>query len=139
MILIAPTDEPEICYALRHEVFVAEQGYTAEGEVDEFDPHSHHLLALDDDTPVATARVYLDGPTAKIGRVCVLKSHRGQGLGADLITAAVQLAASHPGTTRAILGAQAHATGFYGKLGFAAYGDPYDDEGEPHQMMERVL
>ncbi len=116
-----------------------EQGYTAEGEVDELDPHSHHLLALDDDTPVATARVYLDGSTAKIGRVCVLKSYRGQGLGADLITAAVQLAGAHPEITRVILGAQAQATGFYGKLGFTAYGDPYDDEGEPHQMMERLL
>ncbi|WP_299562681.1 GNAT family N-acetyltransferase [uncultured Sulfitobacter sp.] len=139
MIVIAPTDEPEVCYALRHRVFVEEQGYTVEGEVDDLDPHSHHLLALDGETPVATARIYLDGPTARIGRVCVLKSHRGQGLGADLITAAVQLAGAHPGISRAVLGAQAHATGFYGKLGFTAFGAPYDDEGEPHQMMERPL
>jgi ElaA protein len=136
VITIAPTEDRDACYALRHTVFVLEQGYTAEGEVDELDPVSHHLLAHEDGTPIATARVYLDGDTAKIGRVCVLAARRGIGLGADLINATVALAV-HEGARRVVLGAQAHAVGFYTKLGFAPYGDIYDDEGEPHQMMER--
>ena len=138
MIHIAATTDTATCFALRHEVFVVEQGYTAEGEVDALDAQSLHLLAHDDDTPIATARVYIDEGTAKIGRVCVLKERRGTGLGAELIHAAVALAASQ-NASRAILGAQAHAVGFYAKLGFAPYGDVYDDEGEPHQMMERTL
>ncbi|WP_348541463.1 hypothetical protein [Sulfitobacter albidus] len=32
MILISPTQDRTTCYALRHEVFVREQGYTAEGK-----------------------------------------------------------------------------------------------------------
>lgn len=138
MIEIALTDDRETCYALRHTVFVLEQGYTAEGEVDALDPDSMHLLAHKDGTPVATARAYLDGDTAKIGRVCVLKAQRGSGLGADLINVTAQLAAAN-GARRAVLGAQRHAIGFYEKLGFTPYGAPYDDEGEPHQMMERDL
>lgn len=138
MIEIFETQDKQACYALRHTVFVDEQGYSAEGEVDALDSISHHLLALDDGTPVATARVYITDGTAKIGRVCVSQSQRGLGLGADLINAAVALA-SKQNAGRAVLGAQAHAVGFYSKLGFTPFGPVYDDEDEPHQMMERVL
>lgn len=138
MINIAPTEDRAACYALRYQVFVQEQGYSAEGEVDAMDRVSLHLLAQEDGTPVATARVYLDGDTAKIGRVCVIEARRGIGLGADLIKACVALA-QEQGAARAVLGAQAHAIGFYGKLEFGPFGDIYDDEGEPHQMMERIL
>jgi ElaA protein len=119
-------------------VFVEEQGYTAEGEVDALDDTSFHLLARDGGTPVATARVYLEEGTAKIGRVCVLATYRGKGIGADIVVAAVALAAEK-GAARAVLGAQLHAINFYAKLGFAPFGAPYDDEGEPHQMMEHPL
>lgn len=138
MIRIELTEDTKTCYALRHTVFVQEQGYSAEGEVDELDRASLHLLAKDGALPVATARVHLEDRTAKVGRVCVLPSHRGTGLGADMINHAVALAAKQ-GARRVILGAQAHAIGFYTKLAFSAYGPQYDDEGEPHQMMERRL
>lgn len=138
MITISKTEDRQACYDLRHKVFVEEQGYSAEGEIDALDPVCHHLLGVDGDTPVATARVYLEGDTAKIGRVCVSESQRGTGLGAELIKAAVALA-QELGATRAALGAQVYAIGFYGKLGFEPYGDVYADEGEPHQMMARTL
>ena len=138
MIEIAQTKDLQVCYALRHEVFVVEQGYTAEGEVDALDPDSLHLLAQQEGVPVATARVHIQDGIAKIGRVCVLKDQRGTGLGADLITAAVELADANK-ASRVVLGAQAHAVGFYAKLDFEPYGEVYDDEGEPHQMMERIL
>lgn len=138
MIQIGQTKDLQVCYALRHEVFVVEQGYTSEGEVDALDPDSLHLLAQQEGVPVATARVHIQEGTAKVGRVCVMKNQRGLGLGADLITAAVELAGAN-NADRVILGAQAHAVGFYAKLGFEPYGKVYDDEGEPHQMMERIL
>lgn len=138
MIEIKPTTDTVACYALRHEVFVREQGYSAEGEVDAYDPESHHVLAREDGRPVAAARVYLEGDTARIGRVCVVKSKRGTGLGADLVSAAVALARQQ-NAARAVLGAQAYAVGFYARLGFVPYGGVYEDEGEPHQMMERSL
>lgn len=138
MITIERTTDTAACYALRHNVFVLEQGYSAEGEIDALDPLSHHVLARKGNTPVATARVYLEASTAKIGRVCVGSAHRGEGLGADLIRAAVALAREE-GAKRAVLGAQEHAIDFYAKLGFSPYGSVYLDEGEPHQMMEQLL
>jgi ElaA protein len=36
------------------------------------------------------------------------------------------------------LGAQAHLTGFYGALGFASVGEPYDEDGILHQWMRRA-
>ncbi len=135
MIEISETQSRQACYDLRHEVFVLEQGYTAEGEVDDLDAVSHHLLVQEDGKPIGTARIYLDGAVAKIGRVCVIAAHRGTGLGADLIKSAVALAKER-GAARVILGAQLHAVGFYTKLGFTPFDDVYDDEGEPHQMME---
>ncbi|KEJ90579.1 GNAT family N-acetyltransferase [Sulfitobacter donghicola] len=135
---IHETQDRETCYALRHQVFVQEQGYSAEGEIDELDPVSIHLLAEQDGTPIGTARVFIKEDTAKIGRVCVLRSGRGTGLGARLIQAAVQVARQNK-MARVVLGAQAHAVGFYEKLGFRAFAEPYLDEGEPHQMMEKNL
>lgn len=138
MIEIAETQDRQTCYALRHQVFVLEQGYTAEGEVDALDAVSHHLLMRKDGTPIGTARVYIDGVIAKVGRVCVIAAHRGTGLGADLIQSAVTLAKER-GTKRVILGAQLYAVGFYTKLGFTPFDDVYDDEGELHQMMEMLV
>lgn len=137
MIEIALTDDRQACYALRHTVFVIEQGYSQEGEVDALDPLCHHLLAQENGVPVATARVHIDDGIAKIGRVCVLPAQRGTGLGANLIHAAVALAADL-NASRIVLGAQTHAIGFYRKLGFEPFGNVYDDEGEPHQMMEHA-
>ena len=132
---ISVTNNHEACFALRHQVFVGEQGVPVEEELDELDAEATHILATNDGVPVGTARVVFQDEVAKIGRVCVLKSTRGTGLGADLIKAAVQLAKDQPGVTKAKLGAQLHALGFYEKLGFSAYGPVYLDAGIEHRDM----
>jgi predicted GNAT family N-acyltransferase len=70
-----------------------------------------------------------------VGRVCVLQSARGTGLGADIIRATVAIARETPGIARVKLGAQTHALGFYEKLGFQAFGPVYDDAGIDHRDM----
>lgn len=132
---IAVTTDHDSCYALRHQVFVGEQGVPIEEEVDDLDQTATHLMAKEDGTPVGTARVVYQGEIAKIGRVCVLKSARGTGLGAKLIEAAVQIAKEQPGVTKAKLGAQLHALGFYEKLGFSVYGPVFLDAGIEHRDM----
>ncbi|MFT6450681.1 MAG: ElaA protein [Halocynthiibacter sp.] len=136
-VVISEVQDLRDCHALRLEVFVKEQGVTLEEEMDEFDDGAIHLLAVDGDLPVGTARILRKGVTGKIGRVCVAKSHRGTGLGAALIRASLQRLAKEPVITRAQLGAQTHAIGFYEKLGFKAYGPVYDDASIPHRDMER--
>ncbi|MEL6639915.1 MAG: GNAT family N-acetyltransferase, partial [Pseudomonadota bacterium] len=107
--------------------------------MDDLDDVAIHLLATEGDIPVGTARLLIDGEVGKIGRICVLQSHRGTGLGADLVMASLDHLKTIPGVTTAKLGAQNHAIGFYEKLGFVAYGPFYDDAGIPHRDMKRSL
>ncbi len=133
------TQDLETCLKLRFEVFVDEQGVPVEEERDALDDTATHLLALQDGTPVGTARIVFQDDTAKIGRVCVVKSARGTGLGAKLIEACVSVARNQAGITRAKLGAQTHAIGFYEKLGFEVYGPIYLDAGIDHRDMVKPL
>lgn len=136
---ISATNDLASCHALRHEVFVEEQGVSVADERDTLDAEAHHLLATLDGVPIGTARLLIMGDTGKIGRVCVRRSARGKGIGKELILASLAHLREIPGVTRAKLGAQTHALGFYEALGFAAFGPEYDDAGLPHRDMERPL
>lgn len=127
------------CLALRRQVFIAEQGISEADEMDDLDDAAVHLLATHDGQPVGTARILINGKIGKIGRICVLSEQRGKGLGADLVNAGLDYLRTQQGVTRAKLGAQDHAIGFYAGLGFAPVGPFYDDAGIPHQDMIRDL
>lgn len=137
-IQITTTRDIAACRRLRRIVFIEEQGVPEADEIDDKDEAAIHLLATEDGIPVGSARLLLIGDMGKIGRVCVLKSHRGTGLGAALIRAAiVELRAK--GMQRAKLGSQTHAIGFYERLGFTATGPEYLDAGIPHRDMTLAL
>ena len=136
---IAETGDIATCHALRHAVFVEEQGVSVGEEVDGRDEMAIHLLAVKDGRPVGTARILLSGDTGKIGRVCVLAPERGSGIGAAIIRAALDVLRARPAMRRAMLGAQVPAIGFYEGLGFAATGPEYLDAGSPHRDMLRDL
>jgi predicted GNAT family N-acyltransferase len=138
-IVISETKDLEACMALRFEVFVGEQAVPVEEERDALDAVATHLLATIDGTPMGTARIVWIDDTAKIGRVCVLKDARGTGLGKKLIEAAVEVAAGCEGISKAKLGSQVQAIGFYEKLGFEAFGPVYLDAGIEHRDMVRHL
>lgn len=138
-VTITRTDDLETCLKLRFEVFVDEQGVPPEIERDAYDDVALHLLAMDGDRPLGTARILPNGEIGKIGRVCVIKAARGTGLGAALIRAALDEMRADGRFSKAALGSQLHAIAFYEKLGFAAYGEVFDDAGIPHRMMERTL
>lgn len=132
---ITVTQDLASCHLLRRIVFIEEQGVSEAEELDDLDGSSIHLLATENDLPIGTARLQIKGDIAKIGRVCVLKAHRGTGLGAALIRAAIDEARGHAGVTTAKLGAQVHALRFYEKLGFIAQGPIFDDAGIDHREM----
>lgn len=135
---IAPTRDIATCRHLRRVVFIEEQGVPEADEIDDKDDTAIHLLATENGQPVGSARLLLIGNTGKIGRVCVLPSHRGTGLGAALIRAALtELRAQ--GMTTAKLGSQTHAIGFYERLGFTPTGPEYMDAGIPHRDMTLPL
>lgn len=138
-IVISETTDLDACLALRFEVFVGEQNVPVEEERDALDDEATHLLAAIDGKPMGTARIVWLEDTAKIGRVCVLKAARGTGLGKKLIEAAVASAEKRAGISKAKLGSQMQAIGFYEKLGFSISGPVYLDAGIEHQDMTRHL
>ncbi len=132
---IVETTDLAACHALRRTVFIVEQNVPEADEMDDLDGDAVHLLATDDtDHPVATARLLVKDDIGKIGRVCVLADHRGAGMGAALMRAAIDALAVR-GVRQVRLGSQTHAMGFYEKLGFVAEGPVYDDAGIPHRDM----
>ena len=136
---IVVTRDIATCLTLRRVVFIEEQGVSEAEECDELDAAALHLLANLDGRPVGSARLLALGEVGKIGRVCVLPQHRGTGLGAALILAAVDQFRTMPGIAKVKLGAQCHAIAFYEKLGFTAFGPEYDDAGIQHRDMMLVL
>ena len=122
--------------AVRTAVFIDEQAIPEELEWDAADHDAVHVLAEDaQHDPIGCARLLADG---HIGRVAVLTSWRGHGVGDALIARALELAAS-AGMRRVALHSQAHACGFYARHGFAAVGEVFDEAGIPHQTMAREL
>jgi predicted GNAT family N-acyltransferase len=89
-------------YALRHEVFVIEQGVPEELEVDEDDKVAAHLAALSDGHIIGTLRIMRHERTAKIGRMAVSSSSRKKGIGRGLMEFA-EAAASRGGAEEIIL------------------------------------
>ena len=136
-----PADWAEVA-ALRHRVFVEEQGVPAELEHDERDATAVHALSRDDDgRVVATGRLLLDaaGPgRAVIGRMAADAAVRGRGHGAAVL-AALHRAAAERGQVEVELHAQATARGFYERAGYRTVGAEYLEVGIAHVTMRRRL
>ena len=135
-------------YRLRVDVFVHEQRCPyAEIDATDADPQTVHLLAWDADTHelLGTARVFPAAPAddaaladatgAQIGRFALAPAARGTGR--ELLQAAIDLGERmRPGQTL-YLEAQAGLVDYYASFGFTPTGEPFDDEGVPHQPMLR--
>lgn len=127
---------PSEARRIREEVFIQEQGFC--NELDDTDGQSYHLQLMKEEKVIGTARLFWeDKTTMHIGRVAVEKESRG-GSGSVILAACCEKA-HELGAERVVLGAQCRAMGFYAKNGFQPFGDEFDDEGCPHQMMEKKL
>jgi predicted GNAT family N-acyltransferase len=120
---------------VRYAVFVEEQGVPEELEQDEKDPVCRHALLVLQGRPVATGRLEADG---HIGRIAVVRSLRGVGLGRRIVTFLEERAKAQ-GVHRIYLGAQLQAIPFYEKIGYRCYGEPFMDAGIPHRHMEKWI
>jgi predicted GNAT family N-acyltransferase len=139
----------EACFAVRKQVFVVEQGVPEDLEYDEYDSTALHVLAIrEDGVPLGTGRL-LYGETAaektdgdlslgSLGRLAVSEEARGLGIGIALVRA-IEDAARARGLRAVDLHAQAHALGFYERLGYEPYGPEYEEAGIPHRGMRRAL
>ena len=122
-------------FKIRKAVFVQEQGFAEETEIDAVDDTALHVLVLDRGTPAATARLYQQDGLWHIGRVAVLREFRGRGVGAVTMRLMMNKA-RELGAAEVYVGSQRQAEGFYGSLGFEPCGPEYDEEGVLHVPMK---
>jgi len=123
-------------HMIRRAVFIKEQGVSEAEEMDGTDMEAIHLLVREDGAPVATGRIIVTDDKFYIGRVAVLKEHRGKKYGDFMMRLLIRKAYGMGGTTQH-LHAQIQARGFYENLGFKAVSDEYMEADIPHVDMER--
>ena len=132
--------ESAIIRHIRTAVFHEEQGIDPALDWDGLDQKSIHLVAKvgGAGTGVARLREMAGSSGLKLERLAVLKSHRQQGIGAEIVHTAIAYSLSQ-GYTTLMLHAQLPTVKFYEQLGFIAIGEPFEEAGITHLKMEQSL
>jgi predicted GNAT family N-acyltransferase len=130
--IVSWSDRQAELTSVRRAVFIEEQNVPESIELDDRDPHCHHVLACDKaGAPIGTARIDANG---KIGRMAVLRQHRGKGVGREMLRIIIDHGRAN-GITDFHLSSQISAVGFYQGMGFEAYGDEFQEAGIQHIYM----
>lgn len=132
-------------HAIRHAVFVREQGIFAESDRDDRDTHAatRHILGYVGGVPAGSVRIFpLDhgDPSGdwQGDRLAVLPEYRSSHLGAPLVRFAVATAGALGGR-RMIAHVQPANLAFFLRLGWTQRGAPEIYVGRPHLLMEIAL
>ena len=99
----------------------------------DLEPGTRHVWAEADGEPVGYLRVLDDGEQARIGRVLVVREHRGAGLSGVLMRAALDVVDGRA----SVLDAQTPLAGWYAGFGYVQDGDAFVEDGIPHTPMRR--
>ena len=133
-----PQDLPAI-EAIRRLVFQGEQGVEKELDFDGQDETSEQIIAYLDNQPVGTARIrYLDKYTAKIERLAVLSTARGQGIGKKIMEKALDILAKN-NIQEVVIHAQEYIKGLHEQVGFQQEGEKFEEAGIRHVKMRKKL
>ena len=135
--------ELEGYFAVRHAIFVEEQALFSDSDVDEYDEHAVHLVAVDQETGavVGAVRCYqVDKETWFGGRLAVLKEYRrnGAAIGPGLCQLAERVVIER-GCHRFLAYIQLQNIRFFERLGWQKEGEPELHHGQPHQLMRASL
>ena len=123
--------------SIREEVFVKEQGFS--DEYDEHDETAVHIVLYDENTPVATCRIFeLNDGIYMFGRLAVKKEYRKNGLGRIIVNEAENNVILMGGN-QIKLHAQLQAKDFYIKCGYTPFGEIEPEQGCPHIWMFKKL
>jgi len=132
---------PPDAATVRTEVFVVEQGFPAEIELDELDKTALHVVLYEKSAPIATGRILqLSETEFRLGRVAVLRNRRKFGIGAQIMQLMEQRA-QELGAKKILLSAQLRTKEFYEKCGYiaASNGENYLDHHVEHIDMEKFI
>lgn len=123
-------------FSVRFEVFVTEQGFSPDSDIDKIDDTAFHLIGYDENGAAqCAARLFCEhGEMWHAGRIAVKKSQRGKGVG-KLLMAELANKVKEQGAKAIVLGAQYDKAEFYEKCGYKNTGKEFLDEGYPHVEM----
>ncbi len=123
-----------LLWQLRESVFVVEQECPyPELDGRDLEPGTRHVWAASEGGPIGYLRILDDGDHARIGRVLVVRSHRGQGLSGELMRRALDVIGGRP----SVLDAQSPLAGWYARFGYEQTGAEFLDDGIRHVPMRR--
>ena len=124
---------------VRSEVFVTGQKCLYV-DPDGRDSGSVQVFASKGERIIACLRIYgKEAGVVQIGRVAVIESLRGTGIGRMMMRQAISHVTENSTDEKIYLEAQTYAIGFYEKLGFKVISDEFLDEGIPHKGMELLI
>ncbi|MDJ0728938.1 MAG: GNAT family N-acetyltransferase [Crocosphaera sp.] len=133
-------DKLEAISKIRVSVFQEEQGVAPALEFDGYDDDCVHFLACLDQEAVGTVRIrYIEKNTAKIERLAVLSSARGQGIGTALMEAAIAFIKQQETYQKIVIHAQVYIQTLYEKLGFKPVGDRFIEGDIVHIKMVKLI
>jgi putative N-acetyltransferase (TIGR04045 family) len=140
---VASAEELAAHLAVRHQIFVTEQGVFPVDDRDarDTDPAVVHVVGLVDGLVRGAVRLYpLDEPDGQWqgDRLAVLSGSRHLGLGAPLVRFAVRTAGLRGGREM-LAHIQLGNVRFFQRLGWRPVGDPEEYVGLPHQRMVIAL
>ncbi|MBO5238663.1 MAG: GNAT family N-acetyltransferase [Lachnospiraceae bacterium] len=123
---------------IREEVFVKEQKFC--DEFDDIDNEACCMTVYEEELPIACCRFFKGHEQDEyvLGRLAILKSYRGKGLGEEIIRQ-VEKIVMEMGGKKLSLSAQVRAKGFYEKQGFQEQGNIYYEEYCKHIHMVKKL
>lgn len=131
---VETAEELQGAFHVRQLVFTKEQGIDPNADLDTQDIYATHFIALRDGKIIGTARVFLDGEKAKIGRLVVLKEERKHGVGRKLMELAIEHAKKN-NAKLVISSCQIRKFPFYEELGYVKKGEKYLQVDIPHVKM----
>ncbi|MFO7618698.1 MAG: GNAT family N-acetyltransferase [Thermoplasmata archaeon] len=120
--------------SIRLRVFVREQNVPMEIEMDEYDAVAIHMVCLLDGRVVGTGRLVQMPDGMKLGRVAILREHRGKGLGTGIVRWLLGKA-MESGAKSVYANVQIGAMEFYEKLGFRSSGGIFMEANIEHIKM----
>ena len=124
---------------VRSEVFVTGQKCLYV-DPDGKDLDSVQVFASEGERIIGCLRIYGKEPgILQIGRVAVIESLRGRGIGMQMMRQAISYITENLTDEKIYLEAQTYAIGFYEKLGFKVISGEFLDEGIPHKGMEFLI
>lgn len=126
--------------ALRFRILREPLGFTRADVAFPFEAESLHLVAVDADGVVRGCVLFHpDGRGGgRLFQMAVDEALQGQGVGRALVDH-LEAELAERGIEEVELHARDHAIGFYARLGYVAFGEPYTEVGIPHQNMRKRL